>query len=85
MFENAKAHLANLTTASATAYIATLPIALLECYLLAEEDAQNREIILRRFPKPGPLARQRFLTEEPKRGSKLLDLFKKPDAQNEDN
>ncbi len=62
-FERAKAHIANLTSASAVELLQTLGVGLLEMYLLAEEVGQKREMILRAFPKPGNRARQRYLPD----------------------
>lgn len=91
-FENAKAELASMTPANAVRHMETLPITLLECYLLAEEATQARELILRRFPKPGSQARQRYLPKPakraPKRGGKALtsaEALEGPDAQGQEN
>ncbi len=70
-FEKAKQHLTTLQYATAIAMMEELPIGVLEMYLLAEEATQNREIILRMFPKPGAKARERYLLKQ-KRPKKLV-------------
>lgn len=42
-------------------YMFSLPMARLEMVLLAEEVGKNRPEVLKRFPKPGRRARERYL------------------------
>lgn len=60
-FGRAKAHLAQLTPASAVELMQTFPSGLLEMYLLAEEVGRAHPMVLRAFPKPGARARSRYL------------------------
>lgn len=60
-FGRAKAHLAQLTPASAVELMQTFPVGLLEMYLLAEENTRAHPMILKAFPKPGAKARSRYL------------------------
>ena len=59
-FNKAKEHLRILNPASAVENMQSMPVGLLEMYLLAEESDQGREYILRAFPKPGKRARGRY-------------------------
>jgi hypothetical protein len=61
MATEAKQTLARLTAPSAVAHMRELPRELLECYLIVEESAQARPLVLRSFPKPGARARERYM------------------------
>ena len=65
-FAEAQERISKMNPATAVEFLGTLPTAQLEMYLLAEEVTQNRDFVLRFFPKPGHRARQRFLPEPPK-------------------
>jgi hypothetical protein len=62
-FEMAKARLKTLTVSATHDLLSSLPVAVLELYLLAEEDTQNRRDVLRFYPSPGIRARRRYLPE----------------------
>ena len=66
-FEQAKQELGRLTIAQAVDLLRTLPIGLLEMYLLAEEATQAREAILQSFPKPSPEARAMYGVKAPRK------------------
>ncbi len=59
-FERAQQHLRNLLPVAAIELMEDMGIGMLELYLLAEEHDQNREFIMRSFPKPGLKARVRY-------------------------
>jgi len=63
MFADAKARLKTMNASDARFYLSRLPVALLEVHLLAEESQQNREAVLKTFPKPGQRAREWFFPE----------------------
>ncbi len=63
-FKIAVDDLALLNPASAVEKMRYLPLGLLEMYLVAEEAGQARSYILRAFPKPSAMARQKFLPTE---------------------
>lgn len=69
-FEAAKKELLSMTPANAVRHMERLPTGLLECYLLAEESTQARELVLRSFPKPGRAARERYLPKKTPRTRK---------------
>lgn len=60
-FEDAKARLSKMTFASAVQFLTTLPVGLLEVYLLAEEAGEGRKEVLSQFPSPGARARETYL------------------------
>lgn len=60
-FDGAVDALSKLNDASAVETMQMLPLGLLEMYLLAEETHRARPMVLRAFPKPGRLARERYL------------------------
>lgn len=62
-FRHAVDRLAVLNSASAVEFMQNLPQGLLEMFLLAEEVGQGRPMILGAFPKPGTLARSRYIPD----------------------
>jgi len=62
-FAKAQAHLKKLTYVQVMDLLQAMPVGVLELYLLVEECDQNRDEILRYFPKPGVRARERWLPE----------------------
>lgn len=59
-FERAREVLSTMQPSAAVATMETMGLGMLEMYLLAEEDGQARDFILRSFPKPGARARERY-------------------------
>jgi hypothetical protein len=64
MYEEARHHLEKLDANAAATFMQSVGTTVLECYLIAEADGQNRQELLRQFPKPGASARVKFHPEE---------------------
>lgn len=63
---DARAHLDRMDAAAAVAFLEGVGVTVLECYLVAEADGQNRTLILQQFPKPGASAREKFHAPKPR-------------------
>lgn len=89
MFNDAKVALADTKPPTAVEYLRTLPLALLEVHLLAEEATQNRSLVLQYFPKPGHRAREWYFPESlapvpAKRAPKAPRAARPPAPKNND-
>ena len=62
-FARAKEQLSKLTYVQVMDLLHSMPVGMLELYLLIEECGENRDEVLRYFPKPGVRARERWLPQ----------------------